>query len=188
LFTHFAKHYRDSGIGIKHLIDIKLYLEQNELDYEYLQQQLEKLKLWEFFNNVKKTIAVWFDGLESDEITCAITDKILLGGAFGTKEAYNTSAALKQRKQGQKNVRTSRFLISVFPPYKNMCLLFPSLKKVPLLLPFYWVWRVIYTAFNKKGTLAKHYNAIKALSPENLEQYERELNAVGLYYCFEEDD
>lgn len=188
LLTHFAKHYRDGGIGIKHLVDIKLYLDKYSLDFDYLKEQFEALKLWEFFNNVRKTVAVWFDGAEEDEITRAITDKILLGGAFGTNEAHSTSAALKRRKQGQKNIRTSRFFASVFPPYKNMCLLFPSLKKVPFLLPFYWIWRVIYTAFNKKRVLTKHYNAIKDMSPEKITQYEKELNTVGLDYRFEEDD
>lgn len=31
-----------------------------------------------------------------------------------------------------------------------------------------------------------HYNEIKGLSPEQLSQYEKELNSVGLDYHFEE--
>ena len=188
LLTHFAKHFRDGGIGIKHLVDIKLYLEQCKLDFQYLQNQFEDLKLWEFFNNLRKTISVWFDGVEDDDVTRAITERILSGGAFGLASLYKASDTLKKQKSGKNKNRFQKFISTVFLPYKNMCLLFPILKKIPILLPFFWVWRIIYTAFNKKGTLAKHYNAIKALSPENLEQYERELNAVGLYYCFEEDD
>jgi hypothetical protein len=50
------------------------------------------------------------------------------------------------------------------------------------------VWRVIYTAFNKKGIITKRYNAIKDMTPERIIQYENELNLVGLDYRFEEDD
>ncbi len=188
LLTHFAKHFRDGGIGIKHLVDIKLYLDQKTLDFEYLGQQFEKLKLWEFFKNLRRTIEVWFDGAVEDEVTVAITERILSGGAFGQASLYKASDTLKKQKSGKNRNRFQRFMLTVFLPYKNMCLLFPVLKKMPVLLPFFWVWRIIYTALNKKGTLTKHYNAIKSLSPENLEQYERELNAVGLYYCFEEED
>ncbi len=188
LFTHFAKHYRDAGIGIKHLIDIKLYLEKYELDFDYLKEQFEKLKLWEFFNNVRNTIEVWFYDRKDDEVTRAITDKILLGGAFGTKEAQLSSAALKEKKQGQNMVRTARVITAIFPPYKNMSLLFPVLKKAPVFLPIFWMWRIIYTTFNKKGVLARHYNVIKELTPERITQYENELNLVGLDYRFEEDD
>ena len=188
LVTHFAKHFRDAGIGIKHLVDIKLYLEQKELDLNYLERQSKQLKLWDFFNNIRKTVDVWFNDGQADEITDIITHKILSGGAFGTKEAHDVSDALKQRENGNDSSRLSKALKLVFLPYKNMCLLFPSLKKLPFLLPLYWVWRVLYTCFNKKGALLKHYNTIKELTPDRITQYKKELNAVGLDYRFEEED
>lgn len=45
--------------------------------------------------------------------------------------------------------------------------------------------RSIYR-FCKNGALTMHYNEIKGLSPEQLSQYEKELNSVGLDYHFEE--
>ncbi len=188
LITHFAKHYRDAGIGIRHLVDIKLYLDSIQLDNAYLEKQLKTLRLWEFFNNVSKTANVWFSGEQEDDATKRITEVIFSGGAFGTDEAHNMSSALKQRKTQKAKSRIARMFNKVFLPYKNMCLLFPFLKKVPCILPFLWVWRIIYTAFNKKGVLTKHYNSIKSLTPDNISQYESELNAVGLEYRFEEDD
>lgn len=189
LLTHFAKHYRDGGIGIKHIADIKLFLDKKpELDKEYLEEQLRQLSLWEFYNNILDTIGVWFDGKQPTDVTKLITDTIFSSGAYGTAQAHSLSGALKSRKSGESKSRIKRVFNTVFLPYANMCLLFPSLKKCPVLLPFFWIWRIIYTALFKKGRLTKHYRTIKDLTPENINEYERRLHSVGLEYRFEEDD
>ncbi len=191
LLTHFAKHYRDAGIGIKHLVDIKLYLEKvPDIDYQYLKKQLKKLNLWEFFNNLQKTIAVWFDDGAEDEATKLITKTIMSGGAFGTAKASNVSAALKDKKQGQSKSRFKRFLTMVFPSYSRMCEKFKVLKKCPVLLPFLWIWRLLCVLFKKekRDSVTRFYDSVAVLNAENINTYERELNAVGLDYRFEEDD
>lgn len=189
LVVHFAKHYRSSGIGIRHVTDIWLFLKTHpQLDTDRVKMQLTKLKLDLFYENLIKTATAWFgDGL-FDEVTELMTEKVLQSGSFGTPDSYSTSQALKDSKRGEGKSRSKRFWSAVFLPYANMCLLFPVLKKCPVLLPFLWVWRIISTAFNKKGRLTRHYNSIKLLSSENIKQYEKELNAVGLEYRFEEDD
>lgn len=190
LFAHLTKHYRSSGIGIKHITDIWVYLNAKpDLDMEYVRRELDKLKMLQFFQNVLRMIDAWFKGADYDDITYLITEKIFASGAFGTGESSNKSKAIKDLKSGEvKNTRVHRVLTAVFIPYKNMCFLFPILKKVPVLLPFMHVYRWIYTLVCKKGTLTKYYNSIKELSPQQLSQYEQELNAVGLDYHLEEID
>ena len=188
LFAHFAKHYRSSGIGIKHMTDIWVYLKAKpELDIKYIERELDKLKMLTFYKNVLRTVNAWFENAELDNITYLITEKIFLSGAFGTRESSVKSNALKDLKSGEvKNIRGKRIFDVVFLPYKNMCILFPVLKKVPVLLPFMWIYRGVYTVFCKKGALTMHYNEIKGLSPEQLSQYEKELNLVGLDFNFKE--
>ncbi len=187
MFVHMAKHYRSSGVGIKHIVDIWLYRNSKpELDEDYIKTRLEELKMFDFYKNILKTIDVWFGDKEFDDITYLITEKIFSSGVFGTNESANKSQALKEIKSGKETSRIARAFGTIFLPYYNMCLLFPVLKKVPLLLPFFWIYRGIYTVLFKKGTLTRHFNAIKQLSPEQLSQYEKELNAVGLDYRFEE--
>ena len=189
MVAHFAKHYRIAGIGIRHVTDIWLFVKNKPLlDMAYIRTEFDKLKLWEFFQNLLKTVDVWFNDAECDDITELMTKKIINSGSFGTPDSYSTSQALKDSKRGEGKSRSKRFWSAVFLPYANMCLLFPVLKKCPVLLPLLWVWRIISTAFNKKGRLTRHYNSIKLLSSENIKQYEKELNAVGLEYRFEEDD
>ena len=49
LFAHFAKHYVDGGIGIRHALDLWVYRRTNpDLDNAYIQTELKKLKLERF--------------------------------------------------------------------------------------------------------------------------------------------
>ena len=62
LFCHFAKHYRDGGIGIKHLADLWVYRRHYpNLDEAYLRAELEKLSLAVFYDNITATCAFWFE-------------------------------------------------------------------------------------------------------------------------------
>lgn len=188
LFAHFTKHYRSSGIGIKHITDIWVYLKAKpDLDIKYIERELDKLKILTFYKNVLRTVNAWFENEEFDDITYFITEKIFSSGAFGTRESYVKSNAVKGLKSGEvKNIRVRRIFNVVFLPYKNMCILYPFLKKAPVLLPFMWIYRGIYTLFCKNRNLTEHYNEIKELSPQQLLKYEKELNFVGLDYHFEE--
>ena len=188
LFAHFTKHYRSSGIGIKHMTDIWVYLKAKpELDIKYIERELDKLKMLTFYKNVLRTVNAWFENAEFDDITYLITEKIFSSGAFGTRDSFVKSNALKDLKSGEvKNIRVKRVFDAVFLPYKNMCILFPFLKKAPVLLPFMWIYRGVYTVFCKNAVLTNRYNEIKGLSSEQLSQYEKEMNSVGLDYHFEE--
>lgn len=186
LFAHLTKHYRFSGIGIKHLVDIWVYLNAKpELNMEYIYGELKKLKMYEFHRNVVKTIRCWFDGEESDEVTELITYRVFDSGAFGTRESSRNAAAVKTLKNSSvKNLRLNRFICSLFPSYKNMCRLFPIVKQVPMLLPILWLWRIIYALLFKKGKIIEQYKDVQNISYENAFEYEKQLEAVGLDYDF----
>ena len=49
LFTHFAKHYRDGGIGCRYVVDLWVFLRNNPtMDPEKIKRELDKLQLREF--------------------------------------------------------------------------------------------------------------------------------------------
>ncbi len=188
VFVHFAKHYRIAGIGIRQLIDIYVLLGCcPDMNMDYIRKELEKLNLIKFFDNVVKTIKVWFEDADADETTDLITNKLIASGAFGTAEAFNQSASVKAKKKGEvKHTRTNHVFKALFLPYDSMCILFPILKKVPILLPVMWLWRIIYTVAFKRERLSSRLGEVKSLAPDNLTRYERELTAVGLNYGVEE--
>ncbi|MBO5357309.1 MAG: nucleotidyltransferase family protein [Clostridia bacterium] len=187
LFTHLAKHYREAGIGIKHLTDIYLFLkEYPQLDLEYVYASFEKLHLLEFFKNIKRTLDVWFNGSECDEISEFITAKIFESGVYGTQlERIKTSAVRVSKGRSIKGAKRKRLMNNLFPSYKVMCLSRPYLKKAPVLLPFAWIWRLITGVIFKNKKIKEKSNEINAVNQETVDACQAELNYVGLDFNFE---
>lgn len=187
LFTHLAKHYRDAGIGIKHMTDIYLFLEAYpNLDMEYVNSVFEKIGLLSFFKNVKKTLDVWFKGEKWDDVTEFITAKIFESGVYGTKLASLKSEALKLSKgNSAKKAKKKKYVELIFPKYKNMCLSYPWLKKCPIMLPFLWIWRLIRAVLFRRSKIKQINDTMDVISQENIDECQAELNFVGLDFNFE---
>ena len=185
LLVHFAKHYRISGIGIRHVADMYLYLKSHpDMDKDYIRQELEKLQLYTFSQNVLKLVNVWFAGEEPDDITNIMTEVIIGGGSFGDANKKSKTDALIERKKGKNTSRIGRFFKALFMPYRDMCILFPFLKKLPFLLPFMWIWRAIRTVIFKRDRISARFKEVRALSKEAINTREKELEAVGLKFNF----
>ena len=189
IFTHLAKHYRDVGIGIKHFVDIFVFLkEKKNLDKKYIEKELEKLELLTFYKNVLNVVDVWFNGKEENEISYFITNKVFSSGAYGTKYNKLMAEALKKSKslKNQKNIRAVYIFQNIFPSYEKMKKRNPILIKMPVLLPFVWILRWFEILFFKKKLIKQKGNEIYNTSGENVKKYQDELNFVGLDYNFKE--
>ena len=189
-FTHMAKQYRDGGIGVRHILDIYVYRNKHQnLDYGYIDGELKKLKLFDFFYNVLHTIDVWFSGKEADEMSDWITNYIFSSGSYGTAKNKNISSAVKEAKiaKSAKSVMQRRLTRLVFLPYANMCEKYPILKKIPVLLPLMWVVRWVQIALKGKHYLIAHTNKnMNGITAHNIESFQQGLHYVGLDFDFKE--
>ncbi len=189
LFTHFAKHYRDAGIGLKHIVDLWVFEKNVEtLNKKYILQELEKLQLKEFYENVMRTISVCFEGAESDDVCEVLINTIFDSGVYGTHEAHILSDTVKISKSMEKakKIRNDKLLELVFLPYKQMCAKYPILEKAPVLLPIMWIVRFFTALIFKRDKVKKHNNDLKTMSAEKIENYQQALNFVGLDFNFKE--
>ena len=189
LFTHYAKHYRDSGIGLNQILDLWVYKNQKPaLDESYVLQELQKLKLDQFYQNTMDTLGVWFEGKEATPVTEMITSVIFNSGVYGTNERHILSAALKEAKKSgkAKTVRNRSFLQKAFLPYTYMQEKYSVLKKVPILLPVFWLVRIVDVLFNKRKKIAGVVKAYQNTSEQNIDDYGEALRFVGLDFNFKE--
>lgn len=188
LFTHFAKHYRDQGVGMKYVFDFYVYQRKYpELDVAYIARELDKLQLFEFYRNVTRMIDVWFNGTPADEITDYLTDKIFADGVFGKGENSAMSEGVKLSK-GSGSVRAKKKWRLIFPSYSSMCARHPVLKKWAILLPLFWIIRGFDILFFHRDRYRNRMEQLELMTDENIDRYHRELNYVGLDYNFGEDD
>ena len=141
MVAHFHKHYMESGCGMRAFADLYLLRKQGKCyDMQYIDRKLEQMGLREFAAFFEDTTTQLFDG-DIGAISNETVHYIFGSGAFGTVENRANNAI---QKMGTKKYFWSR----VFLPYSQMCLDYPCLKKLPILLPVFWGVRLVNSVFN----------------------------------------
>lgn len=189
LFTHFAKHYRDGGIGCRYVLDLWVFLRANPgLDAEKVKRELEKLQLLEFYENIRRLIDVWFADAPSDEKTDFITNVIFDSGSWGTGESKTASIAVRDQahQKGSFRAKVVYFLRHAFPDVKMLREKYTVLKKAPWMLPLVWIYRPFYKLLRKKErvSVGRHRKNLRNINLKNLQNRRQALQYVGLDYNF----
>ena len=186
VFSHFAKHYRDAGIGITHMCDLYVFLQAKKTNEDYIRKELMQLKLYDFYCNIKKTLYAWFENGDSDEITDHITTVVFNSGVYGLQENTIISSALKEKKKFNNIVlgRMHRIWQKIFPSCKAMKTTYQLLKKFPILLPVFWIIRLMDFVFLRRTEISKNLNDICVVNDQQIKEYQAALNYVGLDYNF----
>ena len=188
LFTHLTKHYRDGGIGLRHIIDIWLFnVTHPEMDKDYIRAELGKLELDKFHKNILDTIDVWFDGALETELTSHVTERIIESGSYGIKEWTDVAAAtrLSEGASSVSSAKRKKILSLIFMPYSSMKRRYPILERLPFLLPIMWVVRWFDAIFNRKKNVSRHIEKLNQIDEEKVDGYNKELEMVGLKFQFE---
>ncbi len=188
LFTHFAKHYRDAGIGIRHLVDLWVFRNHHpELNETYISDELQKLQLLEFYDNVVWTLQVWFEDRSEDDVTDFITNVIFSSGEYGRSQASNLSSAVKSSKteKSAEAIKRKRIFKLLFPKYADMKKKYPFLAKAPFLLPIMWLVRIFDQMFRFKK-IRRFVDNKLSFSDNEVSEYQQSLNYVGLDFNFTE--
>lgn len=181
IFIHFVKHYRSCGIGIKHIIDIYLFLER-KIDWAYIETEFAKLNILEFFNNVKDVIEYCFNGKQLSDKAEFILSYLLNSGEFGRKELGKLTTVLRNAvspKYFKKNIYIN-FFKKTFPNLKYMRRKYKFLNKYVFLLPFAWFIRLFVAVFSGK------YFKANEIDLQKVKIMEESLKYVGLSYNFTE--
>lgn len=188
LFVHLAKHYRNGGIGCRHVTDLWVYQQAHpELNRAYLAKGLKKMHLWEFYQNIEKMLLAWFADGEWDEKISFITEFILKSGAWGTSENLARSSDLKQSMEtgSVQKTRVRAMIHTLFPGIDVMRGLYPVLKYLPFLLPIFWPVRWIDVLLFRRENIRKQRQRYAATTPDMIQSYQQALNYVGLDFHFD---
>ena len=180
LIAHFAKHYRDAGIGIKGVIDLWIYLEKYpNMNMDVIYLELEKLNLKTFFENLLKLIRAWFADGQMDEVASMMTLFIINSNTFGTMKNQMSAKSIRENKNIE-NAQKFKYLRSIFPNLAKMKLIFPILEKVPILLPFFWVFRVIRFVLFRRDRIEKNKQIIDSIDIDSISEYDNHMKMVGI--------
>ncbi len=165
MMAHLAKHYFNGGTGLRSLADIWLYLRSKpELDMAAVRAKLREIELDEFADIITGVNGVLFDGNDPTVQQSEIIDYIFHSGTYGT---LNHKSA--DNMQGRSK---SRFLLHrLFPGRDFMAINYPAVRKCAVLLPLFWVVRLLKVLF-KKDYKGSDVSMVMSLSGSQLDARE----------------
>ena len=163
---HIHKHFVGGGCGARSLFDVYLYLTEcgGDIDNQRLEAALAEKGLSEFYKKLLHLVYFWYgDGtypftpdkryIKNGEPTDELLEMeyfIITGGSYGNDK---NRVELAVERKG----KLAYILELAFPRYRTMRDLYPVLKRVPVLLPFFYPIRWIhYTVKGKSIRFAKY--------------------------------
>lgn len=88
----------------------------------------------------------WFlSGQPIPEAMEPMAQSILSAGTYGTtsQKIFNEMQQLRDKHYNPLTVKLAYMFTTLFLPLKAMQELYPVLRKVPVLLPVFWIWRPV---------------------------------------------
>ncbi len=166
--SHGYKHFINTGIGIKLILDIYICLKKfrESLDFEYIEAECDKAGINEFERLAREASLKLFDSGDTAEYSNAETEFIeycLSSGTYGNLQNYVSNTI---RKNGDKNncLGKLRYLLTrAFPPVSTMYMIFPKVKKYKILLPFAYPYRLIHRIVSNRNRVSAEIKALKEL-------------------------
>ncbi len=173
--AHMAKHFFGGGCGIRPFIDLWLLKENGYCNSPQLYELLKSANLTTFYESTMKLIRVWFEGETHSAVSEQMELFILTGGVYGTA---SNSAAVKAAR-GETKLRS--FFKLMFLPRKSLEVIYPNLRKYPILYPFYQIKRW-FRIFNrsKRSHIENLTAARNAINTNEANQTKILLQDLGL--------
>ncbi len=187
LFTHYAKHFRDGGIGCRHVVDLWVYLRSvSGLDEDYVQRELKKFGMLKFYLHTRELLEVWFGDAPETNMSAFLTDVVFNSGSFGLSDQRVVSRAVRDKGHSILGINSRLLYLwqTAFPPVMVLRDKYTVLKKAPWLLPLVWLVRPFYKVLVERNTLGAQEQYLQALSEENVAARRALLHEIGLDYNF----
>ena len=139
--AHTYKHFHVSGCGLRTLVDYYLFLKAHkDLDFNYINQELAKIDLVDFSNQISSLSLKLFDNEKLNDNEEEMLLFIASSGTYGTLE-NSVSKGVKEKG------KFKYFMNRVFPPYSFYKTAYPWAYYSIILIPFAWLARFFRILF-----------------------------------------
>ncbi len=173
--AHMACHLVHGGCGVRPFIDLWLIKKYMIIDDEKLYSLLNQAKLLQFYKIAVDLSAVWLENRQHGEATKRLEAFILNGGVYGT----TSNAAKVRAASGIGKMRS--FFHLMFLPKENLEVIYPNLKKYPVLFPFYQIKRWFrYFDKNKRNKVKYLTEQRNTVTSDEMNETAFMLNQLGL--------
>ncbi|MBR4742587.1 MAG: nucleotidyltransferase family protein [Oscillospiraceae bacterium] len=161
MVAHEYKHYKSTGTGLRSLLDTYVYCQKKGgiLDWQYIGEETEKLGIDAFERQNRSLSAHLFGGQTLSDGEREQMEYILFSGTYGT---IQNKVDNKLREFGGGRKGKLRYVLSrIFLPMDVVRSTFPAFAKVPVLLPFLPVYRLVLGLRDRRKQLAGEWKTLK---------------------------
>lgn len=166
LIAHIAKHYRHGGTGIRSLLDLYVYEKAlPDLDFEYINQELEKIGLLEFCEKIRNIAFNWFSGSFDGKFDL-MSEYIADGGVYGIEGTEMQNSYIFDHIDEDIRFQKIKTLFRiVFLGYDELKIRYPFLEGKKFLLPLFWIIRFFDTLIhNPRNAMQRLDDSKKIMS------------------------
>lgn len=162
--AHLAEHYLTAGSCFRPMMDLFLMERKlsDMLDFTYINQQFEKIGIDKFAAKIRNLYDCMFADGEYDDDLLTMENYIILGAPVLNVEEVALAASTRKTK-------SQRIFETAFPNYRHMKTRYPVLKKLPFLMPFFWIFRIIHYIFTKNIEIKKKREQLKNSDQKSVE-------------------
>lgn len=193
---HMAKHFKNGGIGLTHLVDVYIMLENfQHIDWNYVENELSTIKLLKFHETIKLLVYQWFGPLQlstyyypslyktpnqnsrklPSEQIALLTKYIFNNGAFGSRKQQEINSIVTRGDE------KFSFRKKFFPNMTTMINYFGEpLRKHKYLLPLYWIKLNIHRLLHYSGKTKTVMNSISAVTETEISNTKEIMTICGL--------
>lgn len=140
--AHEYKHYSESGIGLRAVLDAYVYLSKflDDMDIEYIEAECKKLGIYEFEKQSRSLALDLFGGKKLTKEDNSMLNYIVFSGTFGNFNNFlnNKLDGYGRDRKGKLTFVFRRF----FPTFKDLKMMYPFVYKHKILLPFLFFYRI----------------------------------------------
>ncbi|WP_448900895.1 nucleotidyltransferase family protein [Eubacterium sp.] len=183
---HFVKNMFSKGIGVKNIVDIYVLWHQLSKDEQFkMNSRLLAAGLNDFNICLVKIADVWFGDKEDDGSTELVQEYILCNSEYGFHRNNKILNLMKNEANYGQTDKKKYIKDRIFPSASELYGRFGIKKKMPFLLPFLWLARVILLLFAPKKKIEKIKNEVEVIndiSQEEIEQGKKVFEQIGLDY------
>ncbi len=162
VLAHLAEHYLEAGSCFRPMMDLFLMerkLSEN-LDFNYINKQFKEIGIDRFAEKVRNLYNCMFSDGEYDDDLKTMENYIVLGAPVkNADEAARVAVTKKSRKK--------RLIEAIFPSLRHMKLRYSILKKLPILLPLFWIVRIFEFIFTNKENSKNKFNKISNVDEQS---------------------
>lgn len=172
MVIHAYKHYLYSGIGIRNLLDVYVYLNRHreEMDWEYVNSEMQKIGAFHFEQECRNLSEKLFavpqadPGLSDSEM--GILEIYFSSGTYGTSQAAVENALRSQENRSGKVSKIRYLLRRLFPSVQYMIDMEPRLEKKRWLIPLAYIRRLFRGVFLRPVDIIRELMVVRRAKHE----------------------